>query len=581
MVSAVMNAGCFLGSMTSSRRSRMRSFALLIAALVLAGQAFAAAPTLTHLFPAGGQRGTKVTVTCTGTFTWPPKIWAPGVDATALADSGKIDVTIPADLAADRVWIRLYDAEGASVAVPFLIGSLKEVDEVEPNEKPRAAQVIGETNVTVNGAFKDADVDCYSVQLSASQTLVAALDANTRIGSPMDSILQIVAPDGIVLAENHDDLNLDPRLAFTAPKAGTYIVRIFAFPATPNTTIRFNGGAGHLYRLTLTTGPYATHALPLSAPLSNPGTVSVAGWNIPTGTQLSIVPFGGNRLSQDQELEVLDDFRRSSEIRLGFASTPDFSIATRVRLVPSTVTMQLDAADPKRPVIAPLSSSITGCLKVAKQTDHYRIPVTKGQQLIVSAESRTLEIPLDLVMTLSDPTGKAVADVDDVAGSRDVSVVHTAALDGEYQLTIGDRFRQGGDRCWYLLTVRGEQPDFELSVSTDQIVVAPDKPTEIPVKILRRETAPTATGAIEVKVTGLPEGVTAAAVVSEPSSPTAAEVKLSFTTTGMPFSGPIQIVGKTALPQEMERFARTPARLGYAFESFWITATAAPAEKPK
>ncbi|WP_050986186.1 PPC domain-containing protein [Schlesneria paludicola] len=559
----------------------MRSFALLIAALVLAGQAFAAAPTLTHLFPAGGQRGTKVTVTCTGTFTWPPKIWAPGVDATALADSGKIDVTIPADLAADRVWIRLYDAEGASVAVPFLIGSLKEVDEVEPNEKPRAAQVIGETNVTVNGAFKDADVDCYSVQLSASQTLVAALDANTRIGSPMDSILQIVAPDGIVLAENHDDLNLDPRLAFTAPKAGTYIVRIFAFPATPNTTIRFNGGAGHLYRLTLTTGPYATHALPLSAPLSNPGTVSVAGWNIPTGTQLSIVPFGGNRLSQDQELEVLDDFRRSSEIRLGFASTPDFSIATRVRLVPSTVTMQLDAADPKRPVIAPLSSSITGCLKVAKQTDHYRIPVTKGQQLIVSAESRTLEIPLDLVMTLSDPTGKAVADVDDVAGSRDVSVVHTAALDGEYQLTIGDRFRQGGDRCWYLLTVRGEQPDFELSVSTDQIVVAPDKPTEIPVKILRRETAPTATGAIEVKVTGLPEGVTAAAVVSEPSSPTAAEVKLSFTTTGMPFSGPIQIVGKTALPQEMERFARTPARLGYAFESFWITATAAPAEKPK
>lgn len=584
MVSAVKNAGCSLCLTLSSRRSASRSFALLVAIATISGQAFAAAPTLTHLFPAGGQRGTKVTVTCTGTFTWPPKIWAPGVEAAPLADSGKIEVTIPSDLAADRVWIRLYDAEGASVAAPFLIGSLKEVEEVEPNEKPRAAQVIPEPNVTVNGGFKDADVDCYSVQLAASQTLVAALDANTRIGSPMDSILQVVAPDGIVLAENHDDLNLDPRLAFTAPKAGTYVVRIFAFPSTPNTTIRFNGGAGHIYRLTLTTGPYATHALPLSAPLSNPGTVSAAGWNIPAGTQLNVVPFGGTRLSQDQELDILDDFRRSSEIRIGFASTPDFSITTRVRLVPGTMSTQLDAADPKRPVTVPLSSSITGCLKAVKQTDHYRIPVTKGQQLIVSAESRTLDVPLDLVMTLSDPMGKAVADVDDVAGSRDVAVVHTAALDGEYQLTVGDRFRQGGDRCWYLLTVRGEQPDFELAISMDQFVVAADKPTEIPVKVIRRETAPTATGPIEVKVLGLPEGVTAAAVVSEPNSPTAAEVKLSLTSTGAPFSGPIRIVGKTAQPHEIERFARTPARLGHAFETFWLTATAppvAPAETPK
>ena len=179
-------------------------------------------------------------------------------------------------------------------------------------------------------------------------------------------------------------------------------------------------------------------------------------------------------------------------------------------------------------------------------------------------------------MTLFDPTGKAVAEVDDVGASRDVSIVHTTALDGEYQLTIGDRFRQGGDRAWYLLTVRTEQPDFELSVSTDQITVAADKPTELPVKIQRRDTAPTPTGSIEVKVLGLPEHVTVAAVVSEPNSPTAAEVKLSFTSNGTPFSGPIRIVGKTAQPKEIERFARTPARLGYAFESFWMTATEPP-----
>jgi hypothetical protein len=66
--------------------------------------------------------------------------------------------------------------------------------------------------------------------------------------------------------------------------------------------------------------------------------------------------------------------------------------------------------------------------------------------------------------------------------------------------------------------------------------------------------------------------VTAAAAVSEPTGPTAAEVKLSFTTTGPAFSGPIRIVGKATQPQPLERTARTPAKLDAAFETIWLTA---------
>ena len=36
-----------------------------------------AAPTIAHLFPAGGQRGTTVSVTAAGTFpSWPVGVWA-------------------------------------------------------------------------------------------------------------------------------------------------------------------------------------------------------------------------------------------------------------------------------------------------------------------------------------------------------------------------------------------------------------------------------------------------------------------------------------------------------------------------
>lgn len=536
----------------------------------------AAPPTLTNLFPAGGQRGSKVVVTCTGTFNWPTKVWAPGVEVTPTAESGKIEVSIPADLPADRVWVRLYDAEGASVAAPFLIGSLPETAETEPNNRLADATQVEHPQLTVNGSLKDADVDCFAVRLSAGQSLVAALDANTRIGSPMDAILQVVSLNGIVLAENHDDLKLDPRLSYSPPKDGIYIVRLFAFPSTPDTSIRFNGGANHIYRLTLTTGPLVTHAIPLSAPLANPGQLAAAGWNLPSNPQLSVVPFGGSRLGDSQEFEVNDDLRRLPDARIGFAFTPDFRLATRVRLTPIPTLFEQPVLEAHEPLLVTIPASVTGCLKRPKVTNDYRIPLQKGQQVILTVESRSLDLLLDPVMKLTDPTGTIVADIDDSGATRDCIIGHTAAHDGDYRLSISDRFRKGGDRSWYLLTARNEQADFELSLAGDSVNLEPDKPTEVPVKILRRATSSESIGPITIQVSGLPEGISAPSVVSEISGPTATEVKLLLTSNGNPFSGPIRITGKLLQPRELERAARTPARLGVQFDSAWLTATKKP-----
>ena len=108
--------------------------------VLAADAAFAAQPTLTRLFPAGGQRGTTVEVNCTGEFEpWPVSVWSPGVTAEPLAEKGKLKLTIPADLAADRVWLRLYNNDGASPPLPFLIGALAEMSESEPNNALAAA----------------------------------------------------------------------------------------------------------------------------------------------------------------------------------------------------------------------------------------------------------------------------------------------------------------------------------------------------------------------------------------------------------------------------------------------------------
>ena len=88
--------------------------------------------------------------------------------------------------------------------------------------------------------------------------------ANQVLKSPMDAVLQIASAEGFLLAQADDSPGLDPRLVFTAPEAGDYFVRIFAFPETPNSSIRYAGGNDYLYRLTLTTGPYLHHTLPLA-----------------------------------------------------------------------------------------------------------------------------------------------------------------------------------------------------------------------------------------------------------------------------------------------------------------------------
>ncbi|MBM4077092.1 MAG: hypothetical protein FJ267_15790, partial [Planctomycetes bacterium] len=339
---------------------RVKFLFCVVSSCLCASSAWAAAPTLTHLSPAGGQRGTKVSVTCAGSFTWPVSVFAPGVEVSVGQESGKLEVTIPTDLETDRVWIRLHSAEGASAALPFLIGNLKEIAETEPNNSPKNAQQIADSAVTINGALIDADVDGFQVNLSAGQTLVANVDGNTKLGSPMDSILQVASADGFVLADNHDEVGLDPRIVFTAKKTGTYIVRLFGYPSNPDTTIAYRGAANYIYRLTLTTGPYVTHSIPLAHQKDTPDLVVPIGWNIPEETKLPVVVLGGERLSNVRERETLADLRNHSDAAIGFVNSPTMAGSARVRIVPFAVHPGIANGTMETPIALQLPVIATG-----------------------------------------------------------------------------------------------------------------------------------------------------------------------------------------------------------------------------
>lgn len=538
---------------------------MALALCLFTNAACAEAPSVTHVFPPGGQRGTTVAVKLSGKFPWPVSIDAPGVQFKPGTESGLFDVTIPADLAADRVWIRAFNAEGASTPVPFLIGTLKEINEVEPNNKPREAQAFTESRLVINGVLKGADVDGFSLPLEAGQTLIASLEANGKLGSPTDAILQVCATDGTVLAENHDDAGLDPRIVFAVKKPGPHIVRVFGYSSTPNTSIAFQGSDTSLYRLTITTGPMVTHAFPLSASLTEPASAELLGWNLLPQARLPVQPWG---IKEQAELESLAEMRTSTAARLGFLFGPEIAGGARVRLVPW---LSLTAANNTEPQLIPVPSSVTGCLRQPKQTDSYRLTLKKGDPLLVTVESRGFDLPLDPLVKLVSPSGKTAAEIDDTGNNRDAVLSHKAAEDGDYVVQVSDRHLQGSDRGYYLLTARLEESDFELTTTAEAYVVQPDKPTEIVVNVVRRVGIEGAVGPITVEAVDLPPGVTAMPVVSEVKGDTEKKVTLNLTSAGQPFSGRIRVRGTATMPKDVQRFARTPAKLDTMFETFWLT----------
>lgn len=206
-----------------------------------------------RLLPVGGQRGSSVTIELPGKFEkWPISFWAQPnqVQWSASETPGKIVANIPADATLGLHWVRLHSPESVSPLMRFLVSEYPNVLEVEPNDAFAKPQVIETLPAQIHGVLqKSGDVDHYQTRLSKGQRLVASVEANRVLKSPMDACLEIVDQRGNILAQNLDALGLDPRLVFVAPSDGLFSVRIYAFPEAPDSTIGYAGGEKYLYRL--------------------------------------------------------------------------------------------------------------------------------------------------------------------------------------------------------------------------------------------------------------------------------------------------------------------------------------------
>ena len=103
------------------------------------------------------------------------------------------------------------------------------ITETEPNNTAQTADSVALGDQATGVVNPAGDRDTWFVDLIAGQFLSVDVDAEA-IGSPLDAVLVLFAPDGsTVLASNDDFDGPDSRISYLVPTSGRYYVTIVAF----------------------------------------------------------------------------------------------------------------------------------------------------------------------------------------------------------------------------------------------------------------------------------------------------------------------------------------------------------------
>ncbi|MEW4487405.1 PPC domain-containing protein [Thalassoglobus sp. JC818] len=463
--------------------SRGLTFALILNLLAVRNIAADEPPKIDRLIPSGIQCGTEASIQIVGKpGSDPLQVWSEsnGFEWSFDEKNETAQLICRENTTPGLHWIRFYNSSGATELMPFFVGTIAELAEQEPNNSISDAQVIESNSVLVNGILeKSGDVDTYSVNLPSGCTFVASMQANSALGSPMDGILQLLDAKGTIVAQNDDDQGFDPLIAFPVTKPGQYFVRTFAFPAEPNSSIRFAGGTDYLYRLTLTTEPYVDYCLPMTISTDEVTPVKLFGWNLNQDLRLITV-----NPSQEDSTTIFEGLTNSIELQnVSGQSLSERSVSEAELGIPFHVAGVLDSPE---------------------ETDSYTLSFDEKRKVAIRVRARELHSPLDPILTIVSSDGKVVHESDDQ--SREELDVDTTFdfQPGEYKLSISDRYVAGGDRYFYVLSAENKIPDFAATVASEHYVLTDEEELTIAVEIGREEKF---AESIQVSIEGLPSEV--------------------------------------------------------------------------
>jgi len=423
---------------------------LVLAGIFAAMSAFATAPQLASIAPAGAQRGAEVELSFKGERLQDAEeviCYEPGIQILKLAagtnEVAKAQVKIAADCPLGEHHLRVRTAGGLSELRTFFVGPYPVVEETEPNNTRTNAQKIA-LNSTVAGVIKSEDVDCFSIELKQGQRFSAEVEG-IRLGrANFDPRLTVFDEHDSIVADADDTcLTMqDPFLSFNAPSNGTYLVQV--------REVTYGGSDNSQYLLHVGNFARPESVYPLGGKAGEK--VAFAFRSDVTGSftneiQLPAAP--DERFGLYAQLESL--YAPSPNwIRVSSFSNVLAAVANHDREHATSTDLQ--------PPIA-----LNGIIAEKGQQDWFRFPAIKDKALEVKVFSRKLRSPLDSTIEVFDAAGKSLASDDD-SGGVDSSLKFTPAESTNYFVRIRDTFGKGGSNFVYRIEVQPSKPEITVKI---------------------------------------------------------------------------------------------------------------------
>jgi len=448
----------------------------LIALLFLASTARAdlPSPRFDRITPLGAAAGSSVEVeVAAGDAEDATKLIFDhaGITATHVKDR-KFKVTIAADVPTGTYDARIVAKHG--VTNPRLFAVSKGLTEVidTPPKDPTIGQVVS-VNCVVNGSSRQGIESVFRFTAKKGQRIVAECFAQ-RLDSQLDANLTLTDSEGKQLASNGDYAGKDPLVEFVAPKDGDYLVIM--------NDLSFRGG--HPYRLAITDAPHVENVFPRVVQAGKKAELTVFGRNLGNGAKAS--PWVVTDVPLDaitESVSAPDDLLKRGGYRFtdhptGHSVLPTAATATlngfQYRGVPllvsdSPVSLEQEPNDdPLKPQKIELPAVVSGRFDKERDADWYEFEVPENGAYSFDVYCERIAGRADPYLVVLDEKDARVGELDDFgirsnafdALIRDVSGSINLNAKKKYRVLVQDRYRRGGARYQYVLSIRKPVPDF-------------------------------------------------------------------------------------------------------------------------
>ena len=108
--------------------------------------------------------------------------------------------------------------------------------------------------------------------------------------------------------------------------------------------------------------------------------------------------------------------------------------------------------DPEKAAPIAVDSIVNGVAD-SRALDYYKLPLKKGQRVLIDCRAERIDSRMNAVLTLTRPQGRQLAR-QRAGNGHDPMIDFTADADGDYLVAVPDLIYAGGEQYFYRLTVR-------------------------------------------------------------------------------------------------------------------------------